>query len=97
MDNLKEQNKKSQRLNIRIDADLKEEAQDVYQKLGLDMSTAITLFLKQSIVDKGLPFRPNFENTESYTPEEAWKIVKSKDLKEYTNLDDLWKDLDNAD
>ncbi|MCI1553010.1 MAG: type II toxin-antitoxin system RelB/DinJ family antitoxin [Levilactobacillus sp.] len=88
---------KSQRLNIRIDSDLKTEAQQVYHHLGLDMSTAVTLFLKQSVIDKGLPFRPNFENEDSYTPEEARQIVHSDQLKTYDSLDDLWQDLDHED
>lgn len=93
MDNLKEHSAKSQRLNIRVDGDLKNEAQQIYQQLGLDMSTAITMFLKQSIVDKGLPFRPSIDDNESYTPEQVRSLVRSGTLKRYDTVDDMWKDL----
>ncbi|MCH5464079.1 type II toxin-antitoxin system RelB/DinJ family antitoxin [Levilactobacillus tujiorum] len=57
MDNQKKQvsNPKSQRLNIHVNGELKNESQAIYQQLGLDMSTAVTLFLKQSTADKGIP------------------------------------------
>lgn len=93
MDSLKEHTSKTQRLNIRIDGDLKDEAQAIYQQLGLDMSTAVTLFLKQSVADNGLPFRPSLKDDNSYTPEQVHTLVRSGKLKPYTNIDDLWKDL----
>ena len=39
-------------IQIRIDDELKEEAVKLFNELGLDLSTAIRLFLKQSIDDK---------------------------------------------
>ncbi len=42
---------------ISIDADLKKEAQELYADLGLDLSTVVTLLLKESIRVQGLPFR----------------------------------------
>ncbi|NLR31506.1 type II toxin-antitoxin system RelB/DinJ family antitoxin [Levilactobacillus tujiorum] len=93
MDNSKEHTPKTQRLNIRVDGELKDEAQAIYQQLGLDMSTAITLFLKQSVADKGLPFRPNLKDSDSCTPAQVHALIQSGKLKHYTNIDDLWKDL----
>lgn len=47
------------RLNMRIDEELKEAASQLYQSLGMDLTTAVTIFLKQSVREGGLPFRPN--------------------------------------
>ncbi|MCR4561746.1 MAG: type II toxin-antitoxin system RelB/DinJ family antitoxin [Bacilli bacterium] len=43
-------------LNLRIDSKLKNDAEKVAKELGLPMSTAITLFLKALVREKGLPF-----------------------------------------
>ena len=43
-------------IRSRIEPELKEEAQDVLNRVGLNISDAIRLFLRQVIVAKGLPF-----------------------------------------
>ncbi len=43
-------------LNVMVDSTLKEQAEDVLSALGLPMSGAITLFLKQIVLRKTLPF-----------------------------------------
>ena len=42
--------------NISLDADLKTASQELFSDLGMDFSTAITIFLKQAIRAQGLPF-----------------------------------------
>ena len=46
-------------LHIRIDKDIKTRAGKTLADLGLDMSTAVKVFLHQVIVDEGLPFTPS--------------------------------------
>ncbi len=53
--------------NISLDADLKREGQELFADLGLDMSTAVTLFIKQSLRVQGLPFRVTRENPDAKT------------------------------
>ncbi len=43
-------------LNIRIDAELKKQAEDIFRELGLNMSTALTVFLRQTVRSNGIPF-----------------------------------------
>jgi len=43
-------------INIRIDDDLKKEAESLFNDLGLNMTTAISLFLKQCVLCQGIPF-----------------------------------------
>lgn len=42
--------------NISLDPELKKLAQDLFSDLGMDLTTAVTLFLKQSVREQGLPF-----------------------------------------
>ena len=42
--------------NITLDPELKRSAQELYAELGLDLSTAVTIFLKQSLRVGGIPF-----------------------------------------
>lgn len=43
-------------LNVKIDEDVKQKAQTLFKKLGLDLETAINIFLRQSIRERGIPF-----------------------------------------
>ena len=43
-------------VNISLDPELKKEATRLFKSMGLDFSTAITLFLKQSLLKKKIPF-----------------------------------------
>jgi len=42
--------------NITIDADTKKKAQELLSDLGLDLSTAINIFLKQMVRENAIPF-----------------------------------------
>lgn len=42
--------------NIGLDAELKKSAQELFSDLGMDLTTAITLFLKQSVREQRIPF-----------------------------------------
>ena len=43
-------------MNIRMDSDIKKLAQELFSNLGMDMTTAINIFLRQAILHDGLPF-----------------------------------------
>ena len=43
-------------INIRVDSSLKKEAEDLFRDLGLNMSTAITIFLRSAVSYNGIPF-----------------------------------------
>lgn len=44
-------------VQVRVDTDLKEQAAKIFEELGIDLSTAIRMFLKRSVLDEGIPFR----------------------------------------
>lgn len=43
-------------LQIRVDEELKNQANAVYNEIGMDLSTAIRMFLKKSVLEGGIPF-----------------------------------------
>ncbi len=51
-------------VNIRIEQKTKKDAAKVLSKLGLDMSSAIKVFLSQVVVEQGLPFKPTINTLE---------------------------------
>ena len=43
-------------VQVRIDEDLKNQATEIYDALGIDLSTAVRMFLKRSVMVNGIPF-----------------------------------------
>lgn len=83
-------------LNIRIDKTVKESSEKVFEELGLNMTTAVNIFLRQVIRVNGIPFEikgsiPKQETIEAM--EESIAIANEKE-KGYTNIDDLKKALE---
>ena len=62
-------------IQIRVDDQLKQEVTDIYDRLGLDLPTAIRMFLKKSIVARGLPFEATLPE-KTVTRQEALDILK---------------------
>lgn len=84
-------------LNIRTDKEIKEAAEKIYSSLGLNMTTAINMFLRASIRESGIPFElkldvPNDETIQAI--EEGRIIAKDKSVRAYDNMDDLRKVLE---
>ena len=53
--------------NISIDADIKTKAQELFADFGLDLSTAINMFLRQSVRENAIPFNISRETPNSDT------------------------------
>ena len=82
---------------IRIDADIKKQATDLFNDRGLDMSSAVNLFLHQCVLRGGLPFRvemPRYTQRTLDAMDEARRISRDPDVRGYTNMDDLRKALE---
>ena len=83
--------------SIKIDEETKKEAQKLFKDLGLSLSTAINIFLKQAIREKGIPFYINSlpENSElAQAFEEAKQIKKNpSNYKSYSNPEEMFKDI----
>ena len=46
----------STNINVRVDTELKQSAEDLFKDLGLTMSAAITMFLRSAVSHDGIPF-----------------------------------------
>ena len=82
---------------IRIDTDIKKQATELFNDLGLDMSGAINLFLHQCVLRGGLLFRvemPHYSQRTLDAMDEARHISRDPDVKGYTNMDELRKALE---
>ena len=64
-------------VQFRIDDELKEQATEIYDKLGLDLSTAIRIFLKRSVAVRGLPFCMTLSDEEFASDAEVVKLSES--------------------
>ena len=76
------------RLNIRIDDKLKDEAIELFNDIGIDISTAIKIFLRQSVRERRVPFIIGEPLDSSRAREEA---LEGKG-KIYNNIDEKMKD-----
>lgn len=62
-------------IQFRVDDELKNEAAAVYEKLGIDLSTAMRMFLKRSVMEK-LDSVPYDDSKKSTTPPKQYKPLK---------------------
>ena len=54
----------STNLNVRVDADVKKSAETVLDDLGMNMSTAVNMFLRAVIREEGIPFKVSLKKPE---------------------------------
>jgi DNA-damage-inducible protein J len=85
--------------NISIDAETKAQAQAMLADLGMDLSTAVNIFLKQMVYEGGIPFSitrriPN-EVTLAALQESEEMLKHPAKYKQYSNVDDLFEDILN--
>lgn len=83
---------------IRIDEDLKKQAVELFNQLGMDMSGAMNIFLRQCVLRGGLPFSvelPNYRQEVFEAMEEAKRISRDPNVKGYTNLKEMFEELDS--
>lgn len=82
---------KSAVISARIDPDLKQNAEEIFDELGLSTAQAITIFLKQVELQHGLPFEVRIPNQ---VTSRALRDARSRqNLQDFNTLDDLIDDL----
>ena len=63
-------------LQIRVDSKLRKEADELFALAGLDMSSAVRLFLRQSVIRHRLPFEVVSENPDPFWSEANQRILR---------------------
>ena len=83
-------------ISVRIDDNLKKETEEVCSELGLNMTTAVTIFLKKLCREKRIPFEVSMYNEKTIQAiENALNGVNLS--KEFSSVDDLFEDLNDED
>ena len=85
-------------LNIRIDEDLKKQAEEIFNELGLNMSTALTVFLRQTVRSNGIPFEMRLETPNAETLAAMEDVRLKRNLRgPFNSVKELMEDLDADD
>jgi DNA-damage-inducible protein J len=84
-------------ITIRMDVELKKQAEQLFSELGMNMTTAFNIFLRQAVRQQRIPFdvaldTPNAETLEALA--EVQRMKRNRALgKTYTDVDEMMKEL----
>lgn len=81
-------------LNIRVDAELKRKAEAIFNELGLNMSTAVNMFLRYSVRYNGIPFELRIEKPNEETLSAIDDVNNNRNMsKTFDSVKALMEDL----
>jgi len=98
---------KNTKVNLRVDAEVKTQAAEILEGLGLTLSDAFNILLHQIRISRGLPFEIKYDKS-AYVCEYGYLHDYSKkrcedyekeliDAKRYTSLEEFWTDINAED
>ncbi len=79
-------------LNIRTDKEIKEQAEKIFNELGLNMTTAVNMFLRSAVRENGIPFELKLDvpnETTAAAIEEGRKLATDRSAKRYSSIEEL--------
>ena len=82
--------------SVRMDRELKEQCESLYHELGMNLTTAINVFLRQSLRVGGFPFEVKLEQPNKETMAamlEAEHIIQNPNAKQYTDVEEALREL----
>lgn len=83
-------------INVNVPTNVKEEANAILNNLGLNMSTAVNIFLRKTIAERGIPFevkeKPTKELKEALN-ELDYMEKHPEEYKTYNNVDKMFKEI----
>ena len=83
-------------ISIRMDSDLKAQAEELFSELGMNLSTAFNIFVRQSLREGGIPFEIRMEQSNKETMAamlEAERIAKDPTVKHYSDVEEALREL----
>ena len=86
----------STNISIRMDSDVKAQADALFGELGMNLTTAFNIFVRQALREGRIPFEISINQPDRETIAamlEAERIAKDPSVKGYTNMDELSADL----
>ena len=78
---------------IRMDSKVKAAAEALYEELGMNLSTAFNIFVRQSLRERGIPFKIT-EGSPSQETVSAMLEAEDATVKGYHDVDKFFADLD---
>lgn len=83
-------------ISIRMDVDLKDAAEELFEELGLTLSAAFHLFVRQALREQAIPFTvtaitPNQETVNAML--EARRIARDSNVKKYSDVEEALREL----
>ena len=85
-------------INVNVDENVKKQAKDTLEYLGTNFTNVINMLLRQIILTESIPFEVKIPKLNKETMKAMEDIEKGIGLsKGYTNLDEMWKDLEKED
>jgi len=85
-------------MNIRMDNEIKQQAKKLFAEFGLDMTTAVNLFLRQSIRENRIPFEIRLETPNPETlaaMQEAEELLSDPKTKRFSSTEKLFEELNS--
>ena len=83
-------------LQVRVDEELKNQANAIFEEMGLDLSTAVRMFLKRAVMENGIPFRMTLPKA-PYNAERGYRaMVEISEGAEKNGMSDMTLDEINA-
>lgn len=84
---------KTATINIRVEPKLKGSAEKILKQLGLSISDAISMFLRQVDIQKGIPFDVKIPNKE--TRKAMAEMKKGKNVRSFSSVEGFLKEYDD--
>lgn len=82
--------------SVRMDSDIKKQCEALYGELGVNLTTAINVFLRQSLRVGGFPFDIRVEQLNEETIAAMWeakRLSRDPSVKRYSNIEDALREL----
>ena len=79
-------------LNIRIEKAIKDQAENIFNELGINMTTAVNMFLRTAIREHGIPFELKLDVPNDSTAaaiEEGRKLMADQAAPRYSSMEEL--------
>lgn len=86
-------------IEITIDENVKNQAVELFESLGITLSEAVNMFLKQSVLHNGIPFDVKYPQLKSEVVEameEAKQISRDPNVKHYRSFKEALEDIDDV-
>ena len=85
-------------INVNVDENVKKQAKDTLEYLGTNFTNVINMLLRQIILTESIPFEVKIPKLNRETMKAMEDTEKGIGLsKGYSNLDEMWKDLEKED